>query len=80
MSFSEAQIYSHTLNGRWVGGWPQIRLLILKFSYFEIRLSSMNGGSITKCQSKKQLEEIFLKNIYVRGKTTRHSIGIMMLA
>jgi len=40
----------------------------------------MNGGSITKCQSKKQLEENFLKNIYVRGKTTRHSIGIMMLA
>ena len=33
-----------------------------------------------KFQYKNQLEENFLKDIHVGGKTTRHSIRIMMLA
>ena len=47
-SFPETQIYSYAVNGCWAreatGGWAQIRLSILKFSDFEIRLSSVNTG------------------------------------
>ena len=49
---SEVQIYTYAFNGRWaretMGGWTQIRLSILKFLDFKIRLLYVNGESTTQ--------------------------------
>ena len=52
-SFPDIQIYSYAFNGRWareiIGGWTQIKLSILKFLDFKIKISSVNvnEGSIS---------------------------------